>query len=65
MASVKQLTTEVEDNGYTSEDMDDMVIEAASCLASTINNSGLEEQLEFVLSRGYSYDNIRKYLEEI
>jgi arsenate reductase-like glutaredoxin family protein len=49
---------DVNDPQITSEMLDDLVHEAASGLASAINNDGKEAQLEFLRERGWTDEDI-------
>jgi hypothetical protein len=42
------------DAGFEAHDLDSMVHEAASCIASAINNSGMIGQIEFLIINGFN-----------
>lgn len=50
--------------GFDCSDLDEIIHEVASQKASDINNSGLEGQVEFLISNGWTEEGIIKYLEE-
>jgi len=47
--SMEKLLT---DAGFDGSDLDDMVHEAASLIGSAINNSGMSDQIEFLIENG-------------
>lgn len=49
-----------DDPSVLSENLDALVHEEASKMASTINNDGKGEQIEYLLQRGWTEDEIRK-----
>lgn len=45
---------------HTTEDaLDDLVIDEALSIASGVNNSGIEGQIEWLVEHGYGEDDIR------
>jgi hypothetical protein len=48
--------------GYEDHHLDDMVHDAASRIGSAVNNSGMCEQLIFLLENGWTPDEIKKVL---
>lgn len=50
--------------GYESFQLDDMVHDGKSSEASGINNQGMREQLDYLESLGFTFEQIKKYLEE-
>jgi hypothetical protein len=59
------LTDEVAALGYESSDLDEFVHEAAAELAADVNNSGVYEQVEFLLERGWTRATIISELVKI
>ena len=47
---------------FKSEDLDDLVIDAATRLASNTNNDGMSNQIDFLYSCGWSDSDILKEL---
>ena len=63
MTMLEELAGWAEERGLTSSDLDSAVHDVASRHASTINNTGLDEQIGYLLSpRGYT--NVKPLLEE-
>ena len=58
------IASSVRKKGFDSSDLDEVIHEVASKAASDINNSGLEEQIAFLIDNGWTQENIIKYLEE-
>lgn len=55
----------IDDDGVLSEDLDEIVHDAASSLASRANNGGKDEQVRFLIETcGYSESDIRAAVEE-
>lgn len=48
--------------GYEDHDLDDMVHDAASRIGSAVNNSGMCEQIIFLLENGWNPSGIKKVL---
>ena len=57
-------TTNLEKAGITCENLDELVHEVASSLASDTNNSGLPAQLEFLVSNDWTEEDVIKYFNE-
>ena len=49
---------QLEKAGITSDDLDSMVHEAGSGLASNANNGGMKSQIEFLIQAGFSDERI-------
>jgi len=60
--SVKSIKRKILGMGLGAESLDDLVHEAASALASDTNNSGIEDQIRFLVSQGYTEEEILKNL---
>lgn len=57
------LIERIEAAGYSSEDLDELVYEAANAMASNSNNEGIWGQIEFLtLIAGWSESDIREEL---
>jgi hypothetical protein len=50
--TIQDAVEALEKAGITGEDLDDMVHEAASQIASAVNNGGLHEQVKFLDENG-------------
>lgn len=62
-ARAAKLVEELEKSGLEDIDLDGMVHDAASHIASAVNNSGMEEQNLFLLENGHTEKSIRAELE--
>lgn len=49
---------EIKNQGYQSSNLDDLTQDAASELASNANNEGMQAQVEFLLTCGWSNEDI-------
>lgn len=45
-------------------DLDELVHDAAAALASTVNNSGVYKQVEWLWEHGVGYSEMLKHIEE-
>ena len=52
----------LEKNNFQPADLDEAVHEAASVLASRVNNGGFQEQINFLKSAGWSEEDIKAQL---
>lgn len=52
------MNTKLERMGITSDNLDEIVIEAAERMASNANNGGVSDQLSFLHQSGYSDEDI-------
>jgi hypothetical protein len=50
--------------GYTADDMDALVHDAASQAASSVNNEGLDGQVRYLLEQGWTEKNVLEALED-
>lgn len=58
------LIERIEAAGYSSEDLDELVYEAANTMASNSNNEGIQGQVEFLtLIAGWSESEILEELD--
>jgi hypothetical protein len=55
----------LEELGLCSEDLDDLIHEVASSIAAEVNNSGMGEQVAFLLEHGWDEDEIIAYLDSM
>ena len=55
---------ELERQNITSADLDGLVHDVKSAEATTINNGGMERQLNFLIAHSFSLDGIAKRLQE-
>lgn len=60
----EQLKQELSNAQLDTHDLDSVVHDAASALASNANNEGLSGQIQFLTSHGWSYDDILKAAKE-
>lgn len=60
----EQLKQELSNAQLDTLDLDNVVHDAASALASNANNEGLSGQIQFLTSHGWSYDDILKAAKE-
>ena len=54
----ERIEDQMREAGYDESHLDDMVHEAASHLASTVNNGGMLEQIEFLLQNGFNCSSL-------
>lgn len=64
ITSSEQLRQELSNAQLDTHDLDSVVHDAASTLASNANNEGLSGQIQFLTSHGWSYDDILKAAKE-
>lgn len=51
--------------GYSGEDLDDMVHEAASHQASATNNAGMVDQIEFLLENRFNLEALLEVKKDV
>ena len=61
MNKIQQLLTSTEDYQFA---LDELVHEQKAQEAAAINNSGVQEQIKYLVSRGMSEEDIAKALQE-
>ena len=61
---VDTLVKHLQQKGVEPQDLDDMVHDAASNIASHVNNAGIYDQVEFLVENGYFSDLVR-WLDEL
>ena len=55
--NLQQIVTKLEAAGFDAEDLDDLVYQSLANRASSINNGGIEQQVEFLVNeRGYDWE---------
>ena len=62
--TLDQFSNQVQDLGYDSSTLDDLVHEVASCIASNVNNEGIAGQLEYLKEHGWDEQAILNWLKE-
>lgn len=64
ITSSDQLRRELSNHHLDTHDLDSIVHDAASSLASNANNEGLSGQIQFLTTHGWSYNDILKAAKE-
>jgi ribulose bisphosphate carboxylase small subunit len=59
---IKRITEKIAANNGAQDSIDDVVHDIFSGMASDINNSGIKNQVEFLLGQGYTEEQILKFL---
>lgn len=54
----ERIEAQMVEGGYDESHLDDMVHEAASHMASTVNNAGMFDQIEFLLQNGFNCSSL-------
>lgn len=57
---ISRIAEKLTNTGVCSDVLDEVIHETFSGMASDINNSGIENQVEFLLGQGYTEEQILK-----
>ena len=62
--SSEELVNELEGRDLDSEALDELVHDTANDIASEVNNSGLRNQIVWLMAQGVAAETIIEYLED-